>query len=55
VLGNCSEGARLGYELKGGISRFNHEIKQIGSIFMADAGFIRNKAPITVVVLREKD
>jgi len=54
VLGNCSEGARLGYELKGGISRFNHEIKQIGSIFMTDAGFICNKDPVTVVVPREK-
>jgi hypothetical protein len=55
VLGNCSEGSRLGYEQKGGISRFNHEIKQMGSIFMTDAGFICNKAPIKVVVLREKD
>jgi hypothetical protein len=27
----------------------------MGFKFMADAGFIRNKAPITMVVLREKD
>jgi hypothetical protein len=35
-------------------SKLNCKV-QMGSKFMADAGFICNKAPVTVVVLREKD